>query len=84
MPEKTVNEIPREVRPLFTKAGDALARENFEYAIDLLMQVVVRAPEVFDVRQALRKAQQGRTFRGTSPRKKSPACRPKSRRPPLR
>ena len=60
MLEKNVNDIPREVRPLFTKAGDALARENFDYAIDLLMQVVVRAPEVFEVRQALRKAQQGK------------------------
>jgi tetratricopeptide (TPR) repeat protein len=61
MPEKTVNDIPREVRPLFTKANDALARENFDYAIDLLMQVVARAPEVFDVRLALRKAQAGKS-----------------------
>lgn len=60
MPEKSVNDIPREIRPLFTKANDALARENYDYAIDLLMQVVTRAPEVFEVRQALRKAQQGK------------------------
>lgn len=60
MPEKTVNDIPREVRPLFTKGNDALARENFDYAIDLLTQVLTRAPEVFDVRKALRKAQMGK------------------------
>ncbi len=60
MSEKGLGDIPREVRPLFTKANDALSRENFDYAIDLLMQVLSRAPEVVDVRRALRKAQQGK------------------------
>lgn len=60
MPEKSLSDIPREVRPLFTKANDALGRENFDYAIDLLMQVIARAPEVVEVRKALRKAQLGR------------------------
>lgn len=45
---------------MFTKANDALNRENFDYAIELLMQVVTRAPEVVEVRKALRKAQQGK------------------------
>jgi tetratricopeptide (TPR) repeat protein len=60
MPEKSLNDIPREVRPLFTKASDALSRENYDYAIDLIMQVLARAPEVVEVRKALRKAQQGK------------------------
>lgn len=60
MPEKSLSEIPREVRPLFTKAQDALGRDNFDYAIELLMHVVTRAPEVVEVRKALRKAQQGK------------------------
>ena len=60
MPEKSVNDIPREIRPLFTKGNDALARENYDYAIDLFSQVLNRAPEVVDVRKALRKAQQGK------------------------
>src|SRR6478736_5415126 len=60
MPEKSLSDIPREVRPLFTKANDALGRENFDYAIDLLMQVIARAPEVVEVRKALRKAQLGK------------------------
>jgi len=64
MPEKSINDIPREVRPLFSKANDALGRENYDYAIDLLMQVVARAPEVYEVRKALRKAQQGRAAAG--------------------
>ena len=45
---------------MFTKANDALGRENFDYAIDLLMQVITRAPEVVEVRKALRKAQLGK------------------------
>ena len=64
MPEKSVNDIPREVRPLFTKGNDALARENYDYAIDLFFQVLTRAPEVVEVRKALRKAQQGKAAAG--------------------
>ncbi len=66
MPEKTVNDIPRDVRPLFTKGNDALSRENWDYAIDLFSQVLAREPAVFDVRKALRRAQQGRVAGGTS------------------
>lgn len=65
MPEKSLNEIPRDIRPLFTKGNDALSRENFDYAIDLLTQVVARAPDVFEVRKALRKAQAGKASKST-------------------
>ena len=64
MPEKSVNEIPRELRPLFTKGMDALQRENFDYAIDLFHQVLVREPGVFECRRVLRKAQQGKAGGG--------------------
>ncbi len=60
MPEKSVNEIPRDLRPLFTKGNDALARENFDYAINLFHQVLAREPAVADCRRALRKAQAGK------------------------
>ncbi len=60
MPEKSVNEIPRDLRPLFTKGNDALARENFDYAINLFHQVLAREPAVVDCRKALRKAQMGK------------------------
>lgn len=60
MPEKSVNEIPRDLRPLFTKGNDALARENFDYAIELFHQVLGREPAVFECRKALRKAQAGK------------------------
>ena len=64
MPEKTVNEIPRDVRAMFTKGNDALLRDNFDYAIDLLMQVLAREPTFFDARKALRSAQQGKSGGG--------------------
>jgi len=57
MPEKSVNEIPRDLRPIFTKGNDALARENFDYALALFHQVLAREPAVFECRKALRKAQ---------------------------
>ncbi|MFO1511797.1 MAG: tetratricopeptide repeat protein [Verrucomicrobiota bacterium] len=66
MPEKTINEIPREVRPLFTKGNDALARDNFDYAIDLFTQVLARDAALVDVRKALRRAQQGKAAAGSS------------------
>jgi tetratricopeptide (TPR) repeat protein len=57
MAEKSVNELPRELRLLFTKGNDALARENYDYAIDLFGQVLLKEPSVFDCRKALRNAQ---------------------------
>ena len=66
MSEKSINDIPREVRPLFTKGNDALARDNFDYAIDLFTQVLARDPAIFDVRKALRRAQQGKAAAGSS------------------
>jgi len=66
MPEKSINEIPREARPLFTKGNDALARDNFDYAIELFSQVLARDPALIDVRKALRRAQQGKAAAGSS------------------
>jgi len=57
MAEKSVNELPRELRLLFTKGSDALARENYDYAIDLFNQVLTKEPSIFDCRKALRNAQ---------------------------
>jgi tetratricopeptide (TPR) repeat protein len=64
MSEKSVNEIPREVRPLFTKGNDALSRENFDYAISLFSQVLAKEPRVFECRRLLRRAQQGKAGGG--------------------
>jgi len=50
--------IPRDVRLLYTKGEEAVTRQNYDYAIDLLNQALVKEPSFFDCRRALRKAQQ--------------------------
>src|SRR3569833_1386162 len=58
MAEKSVNEISRDVRQIFQKGNDALTRENYDYAVDLLMQVLEKEPGFYEGRKALRLAQQ--------------------------
>ena len=58
MAEKSVNEISRDVRQIFQKGNDALTRENYDYAVDLLMQVLEKEPGFYEGRKALRTAQQ--------------------------
>ena len=57
MAEKSLHDVPRDVRALFTKGNDALQRENFDYAIDLFNQVLVREPGFHECRKLLRAAQ---------------------------
>ena len=58
MAEKSVNDLPRDLRVLFTKGNEALQRDNFDYAIDLFNQILAREPALYDCRKALRAAQQ--------------------------
>ncbi len=58
MAEKSLNDMTREVRGLFTKGNDALQRDNFDYAIDLFNQVLAREPGLYECRKLLRTAQQ--------------------------
>jgi tetratricopeptide (TPR) repeat protein len=64
MPEKSLNEIPRDLRVMFTKGNDALSRDNFDYAIDLFCQVLAREPGLVECRRALRTAQQHKSSGG--------------------
>src|ERR1051325_5885088 len=57
MPEKSINEIPRPTREFYDKGMQAMQRQNFDYAIDLFMQVLKKEPAFFDCRQALRVTQ---------------------------
>src|SRR5882724_4622652 len=57
MAEKSVNEISRDIRAIFQKGNDALLRENYDYAVDLLTQVMEREPAFYEGRKALRAAQ---------------------------
>ncbi len=57
MAEKSLNDLPRDVRALYNKGNEALTRENIDYAIDLFNQVLVREPGFYECRKALRIAQ---------------------------
>ena len=57
MAEKSLSDLPRDLRMLYTKGHDALQRDNFDYAIDLFNQVLAKQPAVYDCRRALRAAQ---------------------------
>jgi tetratricopeptide (TPR) repeat protein len=64
MAEKSLNELPRELRMLFTKGSDALQRENLDYAIDLFNQILAKEPGMYDCRKALRTAQMLKAGKG--------------------
>jgi tetratricopeptide (TPR) repeat protein len=57
MAEKSLNELTRDLRVLYTRGNDALSRENYDYAIDLFTQVLTKEPRVHECRKALRTAQ---------------------------
>jgi len=57
MAEKSLNDIPRDLRMLFTKGNEALQRDNLDYAIDLFNQVLSKEPGFYECRKALRTAQ---------------------------
>jgi len=57
MAEKSISEISRDARVLFTKANEALQRENVDYAIALFNQVLEKEPAFFECRKVLRATQ---------------------------
>jgi tetratricopeptide (TPR) repeat protein len=57
MAEKSLNELSRDLRVQYTKGTEALARDNFDYAISLFNQVLQREPGVYECRRQLRTAQ---------------------------
>jgi len=56
-----LNDLPRELRMLHTKAFEALQRDNFDYAIELFGQILEKEPANFDCRKSLRAAQHGKS-----------------------
>ena len=57
MAEKTLTDLPRDLRELYQKGTQALQRQNFDYAIAILGQLLSREPTFLEARQALRAAQ---------------------------
>jgi len=45
--------VDKALRAMFTKGNDALARDNFDYAVDLFCQVLTREPGLVECRRAL-------------------------------
>src|SRR5258706_6792915 len=57
MPEKSLSDLPRDLRELYQKGATAIQRQNLDYAIAIFQQVLQREPTFLDCRQALRAAQ---------------------------
>ena len=57
MAEKSLNEIPGELKKIYQKGNEALQRDNHDYAIELFMQVLEKEPTFYLGRKALRTAQ---------------------------
>src|SRR5262245_527632 len=57
MPEKTLHELPRDLRDLYQKGTVAMQGQNFDYAGAIFQQVINREPAFLECRQALRAAQ---------------------------
>jgi tetratricopeptide (TPR) repeat protein len=64
MAEKSLNDMTRDVRGLYTRGHDALQRDNVDYAIDLFSQVLVREPGLHECRKELREAQLRKAGKG--------------------
>lgn len=57
MPEKTLAEIPRNLRELYDKGNAALQKKNYDYAIAIYNQILTSEPAFYPCREALRACQ---------------------------
>ena len=65
MAEKSLSELSRELRVLYTKGHEALQRDNLDYAIDLFNQVLAKDPAIYECRKELRTAQKKKAGAGS-------------------
>jgi predicted Zn-dependent protease len=61
MPEKTLHELPPDLRRLYAKAVETAQRDQLDYAITMFCQVLEKEPGLFEARKALRLAQTRRS-----------------------
>ena len=54
MPEKTINQLPPDLRRLHAKAAEAAQRDNHDYAMALFCQILEKEPAFYECRKALR------------------------------
>jgi tetratricopeptide (TPR) repeat protein len=57
MAAKTVEELSERVRPLYKRATEAAQRQNYDYAIELMVQILELEPAFLDGRKLLRSIQ---------------------------
>lgn len=57
MAVKTVEELSERARPLYKRASEAAQRQNYDYAIELMVQVLELEPAFLDGRKLLRSIQ---------------------------
>jgi tetratricopeptide (TPR) repeat protein len=57
MAEKSLREVPRDLREAYEKGMAALQRDNLDYALAFFTQALNREPAFYDCREALRAAQ---------------------------
>jgi tetratricopeptide (TPR) repeat protein len=57
MAEKTLAELPRDLRELYEKGNAALQKKNYDYAIAIYSQILSREPAFYPGREALRSVQ---------------------------
>src|SRR4030095_3152447 len=65
MAEKTLSALTRDLRRLYKRGFEALQRDNFEYAISLLTQILSKEPGLYECRKALRTAQSRKAGAGS-------------------
>jgi tetratricopeptide (TPR) repeat protein len=57
MAEKNLSDLPRDLRELYDRGNAALQKKNYDYAITIYNQVLVREPAFYACREALRSVQ---------------------------
>lgn len=57
MAEKSLSQLPRDLRELYDRGNAALQKKNYDYAITIYNQVLVREPAFYACREALRAVQ---------------------------
>ena len=64
MPEKSLAELPRDLRELYERGNAALQKKNYDYAIAIYNQILSKEPGFYPCREALRACQIARAGSG--------------------
>ena len=53
----TLDSVPKKTRDLFQKAASAMERDNFDYAIDMFLDILELEPKLLEARKLVRAAE---------------------------